>query len=114
MAKAMIIDTLSNARTLKLAHTAAVEEDDIVVSNGQVLVAAAKADADALNAYVYRGKVSVPKEAALAVNPGDVLYWVAAAGNANKTASGNAKMGICVEPAAGADTTVTVMLDENK
>jgi len=101
-------------RTLKLAHTAAVAAGEVVVSNGQVLVAVNDAAANATNIYIFRGPVEVPKEAALAVNPGDVCYWVAANGNANKTSAGNTKLGICTAAAASAATTVLIELAENK
>src|SRR4030067_2093947 len=114
MATGTVRDSLQNVRTLKLAHSAAVTAGDVIVSNGQVLVAINTALINADNAYVFRGKTEFPKEANLAVNVGDVCYWVAASGNINKTSSGNTKAGICVEASAAADEVVLVMLDENK
>ena len=113
MATATVRDGVNQVRTLKLAHTAAVSAGDVIVSNGQVLVAVNDAAANADNAYIYRGKVEVPKTAALAINVGDVVYWDATNGEANLTNT-NTKMGICVEAAAAADSTVVVMLGENK
>jgi len=114
MAEAIVRDGITNIRTLKLAHTVAVDAGDVIVSNGQVLVAVSKKDADAANAYVFRGKVEFPKAASLAIAPGDACYWDVADGNINKTATDNTKAGICVEAAAEAESTVLVMLGENK
>lgn len=109
-----IRDSIGNCRTLKKAHTAAVVVGEIVVINGQVLVAVNAKAADAENAYIYRGKIEAPKEAALAINVGDVVYWDATNEVVTKTATANTKMGVCVEDVAGAGTTVLVMLGENK
>jgi predicted RecA/RadA family phage recombinase len=114
MAKATVRGSINDARTLKVAHTAAVEPGDVVVNNGQVLVAVNKAAQDVESVFVFRGRVEFPKEAALAINPGDVCYWVAANSNANKTATSNTKLGICVEAALAADTVVLIELGENK
>lgn len=114
MAKAIVRGGVNQVRTLKLAHTAAVTDGDVIVSGGQVLVAVNDADADADNTYVFRGPVEFPKEASLAVAAGEVVYWVAANGNVNKTATANTKCGICTKAAAAADTVVLIELGENK
>jgi len=114
MAKAIVRGGVNQVRTLKLAHTAAVEAGDVIVSNGQVLVAVNAALANVENTYVFRGPVEFPKEAPLVIAAGDVVYWVAAAGNVNKTASGNTKSGICTQAAASADTVVLIEHGENK
>jgi predicted RecA/RadA family phage recombinase len=114
MAKAIVRGGLNQVRTLTLAHTAAVEAYDVIVSNGQVLVACNDADANVSNSYVFGGPVEFPKEAALAIAVGDVCYWVAGNGNVNKTAGGNTKAGICTKAAAAADTVVLIELGENK
>jgi len=113
MATATVRDGINQVKTLKLAHTAAVSAGDVIVNNGQVLVAVNDASASADNAYIYRGKIEVPKEANLAIAVGDVVYWDATNEVANKTNT-NTKMGICVEASAASDTTVVVMLGENK
>lgn len=112
MAKATIAGGI-NVKTLKLAHTSAVERDEVIVSNGQVLVAVNTAASGVDNAYVHRGAILFPKEADLAIDPGDVCYWVAAT-NINKTSAGNTKAGICIEKALAADTEVLVDLEPNK
>lgn len=114
MSTGTMLDGLHNARTLKYLNSNAVAAGAVIVVNGQVLVATKAYGANATGVYVYRGKALLPKEASLAVAPGEVCYWVAANGNVNKTESGNTKLGICVEAAATTDTTVIVMLDENK
>jgi predicted RecA/RadA family phage recombinase len=104
---------VKNNQTLKLAHTAAVEKYETIVSNGQVLVACGDYDADEEGIYVRSGSVEFDKEAALAIAVGDVVYWDVAAAEANKDA-GEVKSGICIEAAAGADSVVLVDLGENK
>ncbi|MEW6115656.1 MAG: DUF2190 family protein [Nitrospirota bacterium] len=114
MATATILSGVNKSRTLRYKHNAAVAVNDVIVGNGHVLVALGDYAANAEGVYAFRSRASFPKEAALAVTAGDKMYWVAAAGNANKTAAGNTLMGIAVEDAAAADTTVTVELMENK
>lgn len=113
MAKAIPRGGVHQNRTLKYANAGAVEAGDVIVANGQVLVAVNAAGAGAENVYIFRGPVEFPKAAALAVAAGEVCYW-AGAGNANKTAQDNTKIGICVEGAAAADTVVLIELGENK
>jgi predicted RecA/RadA family phage recombinase len=110
MATGIIADSIQNTRTLPLAHSAAVEAGEIIVDNGTVLVAINKAAANEKNAYVYMGKCIFPKVAGTAANPGDKLYWDAAANNVTKTVSTNTRCGMCIEAASAADTTVVLML----
>jgi len=110
MATGIIADSIQNARTLPLAHTGAVETGDIIVNNGNVLVAVGKAAANAKNAYVYMGKCIFPKVAGTAMSPGDKLYWDDTAKNVTKTVSGNTRCGMCVEAALAADSSVVLML----
>ena len=114
MATGKITTSLQNARTMKYIHNAAVAADDVVVGNGHVLIAVNAALINTEGIYVFRGRAYFPKEASLAINPGDVCYWVAANGNVNKTAAGNTKVGICVEPAAAPDTDVLIEFGENR
>lgn len=99
-------------RTLKLAHTADVEQYEVIVVNGQVLVATDAYAADEVGIYIFRGPVEFDKEAALAVAPGEVVYWDGTANEADKTDT-NTKAGICKEASAAAATTVLVELLEN-
>ncbi len=115
MATAIVRGGIGHDRTMKYTHNAAVSAGDVIVSsNGHVLVAVSNYAANAEGLYVFRGRVEFPKEAALAITSGDVCYWVAAAGNANKTLTGNTKIGVAVESAAGADSVVTCELGENR
>lgn len=113
MAKATIRSGLDKTRTLKYTHNAATTPGDIILVNGQVLIAIGTAAANAVNTYAFRARAEFPKEAALAVAPGEKCYWVAAASNLNKTSAGNTAVGICVEDALAADTVVQVELIEN-
>lgn len=113
MAKATVRSGLEGTRTLKYTNASAVADGDILVLNGQVLVAQGAWGAAAAGIYAFRGRVEFPKEASLAVAPGEVCYYVSAAGSCNKTASGNTMVGIAVEASATTDTTVTVELKEN-
>ena len=110
MATGIIADSIRNARTLPLAHNAAVEIGDIIVDNGNVLVAVGKAAANVKNVYVYMGKCIFPKVAGTAMNPGDKLYWDVAANNVTKTVGTNTRCGMCVEAALAGDTSVVLML----
>lgn len=105
---------MDHVKTLKHAHTAAVEAGAVIVYNGNVLVAVNKKGADEANAWIYAArKVEVAKAGSLAINPGDKVYWVAASSHVNKTSTANTLCGICVEPAADADATVTIELLPN-
>lgn len=100
-------------KTLDYAHSSALAAGDLLLLNGQVTVAFNASAANEVNAFVYEGLVSIPKEASLAINPGDKVYWVAANSNVNKTASGNTACGLCVSAALAADTEVLIHLRPN-
>jgi predicted RecA/RadA family phage recombinase len=110
MATGDVVDSMARTRTLTYTHNAALSSGDVIVVNGAVLVAVNDTDANAENVFVYEGKVALPKTAALAIDALDAVYWDAAAGECNKTAAGNTACGFCQEAAAGADSTVTIML----
>lgn len=114
MAKAILRGGLDATRTLILAHSAAVEAGDVIVSAGHVLVAANKYAQNEVGVYVFRGTVEFPKAAPLVIAAGDVCYWDVADGDINKTAQDNTKAGIAKKAAASADTTVLIELGENK
>lgn len=113
MATAVECDSIQNLRTLKYTHNAALSVGDIIVANGAVLVAVNKTDADTENVFVYMGKITAPKEANLAIDVLDEVYWDAADGVVTKTAAGNTACGFCQEGAVAADSTVTIMLLPN-
>ncbi len=105
---------MDHVKTLKHAHSAAVSAGDVIVYNGNVLVAVNNAAQDEENVWIYEArKVEVAKAGSLAIDPGDKVHWVAASSHVNKTASGNTACGRCVEPAAEADTTVIIELLPN-
>ncbi len=58
------------------------------------------------------GVVTLPKVSALAIDPGDAVYWDDRAGfkQVNKTSSGNKEIGIAVSTAANPSDTVDVLL----
>ncbi len=109
---AEIRDGLSNARTMKLAHTAAVNAGDVIVSAGNVLVAVNDAEADEENIYVYRGRVEFPK-ATGAIAAGTKLYWDESESEMTSTSTDNTAAGIAIEAQASADETVLASLHEN-
>lgn len=113
MATAKVQGSIKDIRTLKYNNSSAVAAGEILVLNGHVTVAVAAAAANAAGAYVFRGRVEFPKAAPLAIAPGEKCYWDVADGNCNKTATDNTLVGIAVEAAASADTTVLVELAEN-
>ncbi len=111
MATGKVIDSLSGVRTLKYAHTAAVTAGQVVVtSSGIVLVAINDVAINVASAYVYIGKTQLPKEAPLAIDLGDIVYWDASAGKVTKTSNGNTFCGICIEAAGSAATEAFIYL----
>jgi len=99
-------------RTLKHAHSAALEATEVLVINGQVTVAVNDSAANADNVFIFAGPVEFDKEAGLAINAGDVVYWDDTAKEIDKTNT-NVKAGICKEAAAAGDATVLVELMPN-
>jgi predicted RecA/RadA family phage recombinase len=114
MAQAVIQGREVLDRTLTLAHTAVVFAGDVIVSNGQVLVATNKANAGEEISYFFRGPVAFPKATSEDIAVGDVCYFNASKGFVCKSATGNVKAGICLKAAAKETTTVLVQLSENK
>ena len=112
MAKATFTDGLANLRTLKLAHSAAVEAYEVIVSGGNALAAVNDADADAEDIYVFEGKGLYPKGSG-AIAAGIAIYWDAVAGQMTATSSGNTRAGITAEAALSGDAEVLVFLRPN-
>lgn len=112
MATATPTDGVGNLRTLKLAHTAAVEAGEVIESGGNVLVACNAAGADELNVYIFKGKVSFPKGAGT-ISAAVKVYWDDAAGQMTTVSTDNTPAGITAEPAGDSDSTVLVSLSEN-
>jgi predicted RecA/RadA family phage recombinase len=103
-------DVIGHLRTLKYTHTAALTAGDILLVGSWVLQAVNNSGANAENVFIYRGKMMWPKEASLAITGRDQVYWDNTNGVVTKTAIGNTPIGVCVENALAADTTVTFML----
>ncbi len=61
MAKAILKGGLKETRTLKHTHNAIVEDGEILVVNGQVLIATNAYAADVEGVYAFRGPVEFPK-----------------------------------------------------
>ncbi len=103
-------DTIGHLRTLKYTHSAALTAGDILKVGAWVMQAMNTTLGNVENVFIYRGKMTWPKEAALAINARDMVYWDNANGVVTKTAVGNTPIGVCVESALAADSTVTFML----
>lgn len=117
MAKAVPRDSVKNLRTLKLAHTAAVEAGEVIVDSGNTLIAVNDADADAANAYIYRGRSAFPKASGVstAIAANTKVYWDVAEGVAktDSESGANALIGVTIEAATDDDTEVLVNQHEN-
>lgn len=110
MAVATVIDALPNVRTVPYTHSAAVVVGEIIVGNGNVLVAVNAKAINTENAYVIEGKINAPKEANLAAEVMDAAFWDSVNGKITKTAAGNKVLGHFVKKAAAADTTADVYM----
>lgn len=55
--------------------------------------------------------VTILKNTALVISAGDLVFWDVADNNVNKTASGNYAVGVALEDAASAGTTVRIAFD---
>lgn len=105
---------LSDSKTLKLAVAAVVTAYEVVLNNGQVLVAVNDTAISVDNVYVYNGPVEFPKLSTDVMAPGDVVYWDDTAKNITLTVGANTKVGIVTEAAGNGVTEVEVALSENK
>lgn len=110
-------DGVNNLKTMKLAHTAAVAAGEIIVANGNILVAVNAADANVENTYIFRGRVAFPKAtgASTAIAGNTKVYWNATTGVAttDAAAGANKQIGLTVEAAGDNDSEVLAMLGEN-
>ncbi len=93
-------------------HTAGADiaVGEVVVMGALVGVAERAIANGAIGAVSIEGVYEVAKEAPLVISKGDIVYFVAANNNVNKTSSGNTKMGYASADAASADTVVKVLL----
>ncbi len=98
-------------KPLMIDHTpgSAVTAGNPIVVNGNVRIPHSDIPANELGSVAVGGGVyRVNKASALAIDDGDIVYWVTASSHVNKTASGNTKFGRAVAAAAANDTTVLV------
>lgn len=110
MATATVIDAITNVRTVAYTHSAAVVVGEIIVGNGNVMVAVNAKAINTENAYVVEGKINAPKEANLAAEVMDAVYWDSGNSKVTKTAAGNKALGHCAKKAAASDTTIDVYM----
>lgn len=113
MAKAIPRGGVATNRTLKLAHSAAVETGDVIVHNGQVLVACNTAEANSATSYVFTGPVEMPKKTALALDVGVTVYFDLDPGEITATEADGTQAGLCIEAASATDGAVLVELLPN-
>ena len=106
----MATNFVQRGNTLTIPAPAAVQSGSVVIAGAIVGVAQIDADLGADVDVDTVGVWDLPKVSALAVSLGDVIHWDAAAGLANKTASGNTKLGVAVAAAANPSGTVRVRL----
>jgi len=60
--------------------------------------------------FITEGVVTIAKTSALAIDVGDVVYWVPGSSVVNKTTSAQRAVGVCVEAAANPSATVKIKL----
>lgn len=110
---AKIIDRMTNVRTLKLAHGVATTLHEVVVNNGLLLIALGVYLSSDTGVFAYFGKIDMEKKAALALVPGDKVYWDATAEEITDVEAGNTRAGFVVEAVAGSGTRVKILMVPN-
>ncbi|MDH4319882.1 MAG: hypothetical protein OEV73_00135 [Desulfobulbaceae bacterium] len=80
-------DGVQHLRTRKHTHNAAVAANEIIVVNGDILIAVSAALANVENVYIYRGRASFPKTtgASSAIADGKECFWDATNGVATES-----------------------------
>ncbi len=82
----------------------AVAAGDVLVLGNNVFLAKRAIEANQLGSIDIGGIWDLPKEASVAHNQGDLVYWDATNHVVTKTAGSNKKLGIAAANAASADT----------
>jgi len=100
---------IQSGTALTIPAPAAVASGDVVVLGAIIGVAQTDAESGADVAIVTEGVFTLPKEAPLTIDAGDVVYFDTAAGEVDTTDTNHA-LGIAVADAASAATTVMVKL----
>lgn len=101
---------VANGETIDYTAGADIASGDLVLAGELVGVAVDAIASGKIGVVRIVGVVSVPKQAALAVTQGDLLYCDATSGELDKTDT-NTYAGRAYADAAGADTTVKVILN---
>ena len=96
--------------TLTIPAPAAVLSGGVVIAGSIAGVANGHADIGESVDVDVVCVFELPKVSALAIAVGDIIYWDATAGLANKTATANTKLGVAIEAAANPSATVKVRL----
>lgn len=95
----------SQIKTTQFSHTAATTPHAPIVSGGKVFIPTDKADANALNGFVYEAEISDAAKATGAIAVGAKVYWDATNGNFTATSTANTLCGYALEAMDSADTT---------
>lgn len=103
----MATETLNYPQTTQFAHSAATTGKQFYLVGGKVFMAIGSEDANATNGWVYAGKIRAPK-AAVALSPGDALYWDDTNKVMTNVTTGNTLCGHAVEAAASGDAEVVM------
>lgn len=106
------IFALDNTYTdIKYAGTVDLTKGDDITIGGTIAFALVDYDAsddDSVTLVAACKKVQAPKKAATAFSAGDVVYWDAGNSEITNASTGNTEVGVCVEDAALADTTIII------
>lgn len=86
-----------------------IASGDVVVANDLIGIAVTDIANGKTGAIYLEGEFEVKKEASLAINFGDKVYWDSVAKEADKTNT-NKVLGYCTKAALAADATVVVKL----
>jgi predicted RecA/RadA family phage recombinase len=98
-------------KTLTHAPAAAATVDDILLVNGNVLIAYADIALGVDGEWIYEATdVEVPKVAATAITEGDAAYWDDSEGNFTNVSTDNTLCGKFTKAAASADTAAYIDL----
>ncbi len=111
---ARLIDGVSNVKTLKHTHDAAVEAGDVIVEAGIVLVAVNDADADEENVWAFAGRMAFDKATGVGtdISAPTLVYYDSGAEVATDEDSGNYSLGLCIEDAETTDDEVIVEVNQ--
>ncbi|MEO9132430.1 MAG: DUF2190 family protein [Sphingomonas sp.] len=97
--------------TLDIIAAAVVASGDVVIKGSIIGIANADAAVGDTFALDVVGVFNLPKVAALAIGQGDVVYWDSANAVVTKTAGGNTKLGVAIEPVPNPSAAVSVRLN---